>query len=295
MREVISRIPSANQAEVSRLNAMQSTLANMERSGANIGNAGAQTVTGQLLGSLTFAYVQAAKVVRSSNSGTMASAGSVGGDVSTGTEETETTKVLQAKIVRPKSMSEFSDFLTTWLMICHACGLGDVLILGTFLRDVVHDTISLNKGEWQVAHELFLCYLEVVETTSDPTLNIANVFARGSQDTMMQRAMQRSNEHFCIFRPNGRERERERERAREHDGGGTKKWNGNFNGKASTCCITFNLGRKDHPSSALNEAGACRYNHVCDHFVTDKGPRGQCGGKHPRGKCDNPNKSDKPV
>ena len=82
MREVISRIPSANQAEVSRLNAMQSTLANMERSGANIGNAGAQTVTGQLLGSLTFAYVQAAKVVRSSNSGTMASAGSVGGDVS---------------------------------------------------------------------------------------------------------------------------------------------------------------------------------------------------------------------
>ena len=36
-------------------------------------------------------------------------------------------------------------------------------------------------------------------------------------------------------------------------------------------------------------------NHICDHYVTDKGPKGQCGGKHPRIKCNNPNKCDKPV
>ena len=290
MREVIGRIPGANQAEVGRLNAMQSTLANMEKAGASMGHAGVQTINGQLLGAFTFAWVQAAKVVRSNTSGSVALAGAVKGDA-VGAEDTEASRVLQAKILRPQSMEEFADFQTCWLMICHALGLGDVLILGNFLRDVVHDTISLNKGDWRLAHELFLVYLEVVETTSDPALNISNVYARGAQDTMMQRAVVRSQEHFSIFRGKGKERER------ELDGGGpgAKKWNGAFNGKSQTCCLTFNLGKKEHPASALNDNGSCKYNHICDHFVTDKGPRGQCGGKHARSKCDNPNKCDKPV
>ena len=36
-----------------------------------------------------------------------------------------------------------------------------------------------------------------------------------------------------------------------------------------------------------------KYDHVCDQWVTDKGPKGRClSAKHKRGECDNPNKCD---
>lgn len=286
IREIATRMPGATQAEVQRLSAMQNTLTNLEKVGGNIGGAGVASITGQLLGAFTFAYAQAAMVVRVNTTNTVATL-----TQGEGSEAGEKTKPLHAKLIRPTSMAEFADFLTSWLLICHATGLADVLILGAFLRDVVYDTMSLRKLDWTVAHELFLVYVEHVETTSDASTTIANVYSKGAQDTFMQQATARAAEHFKsrIFRPSGTDPNG------TNGGGDGKKWNGSWNGKASTCCITFNLGRKDHPASALTESGSCRHNHICDAWVTDKGPKGQCGGKHPRVKCDNPNKCDKPV
>ena len=48
---------------------------------------------------------------------------------------------------------------------------------------VVHEQVSLFGLSWQQAHELFLVYLEAVETgTADSTLTIANVYESGGQD-----------------------------------------------------------------------------------------------------------------
>ena len=53
----------------------------------------------------------------------------------------------------------------------------------------------------------------------------------------------------------------------------------------------FNLGKKKHPANCLNEKGGCKFNHVCDAYVGDKGPGGRCGSdKHARHNCDNPAK-----
>ena len=184
------------------------------------------------------------------------------------------------------------DALFIWIGICAATGLAHVLTLTNFLHDVVFDTMLKLKREWQFAHELFLVYLERVETCDDRSLNLQNVFAAGAQDTLMVRAEDRVRSAFNtrgIFRPVGGGDDDRR--------GSGAKWNGSFNrDKNAQPCFTFNLGRKEHPASCLNERGGCRFAHVCDHWVSDKGPKGICrSDKHSRANCDNPAKCDAPV
>ena len=95
------------------------------------------------------------------------------------------TQMVKITFTRPRSMQEFSGMLTRWIMICHATGLANVLALGEFVCDVVHDTMSKLGHSWQIAHELLLVYLEVIETKADSSLNIRSIFASGSQDTYL--------------------------------------------------------------------------------------------------------------
>ena len=46
---------------------------------------------------------------------------------------------------------------------------------------------------------------------------------------------------------------------------------------------TFNLGKKKHPANCLNEKGGCKFKHVCDAYVGDKGTGGRCGSGRTRG------------
>ena len=99
---------------------------------------------------------------------------------------------------------------------------------------------------------------------------------------MIKRAMERlPNAGKGIFRLGGG--------GGDGDGDEVPKWNGSFNSKSSSTCLTFNLGKKPHPANCLNEKGGCKYNHICDAYVSDKGPGGRCGSdKHARINCDNP-------
>ena len=62
-------------------------------------------------------------------------------------------------------------------------------------------------------------------------------------------------------------------------------WNGTFNSKADLPCIAYNTG-SEHRQASLDSDGSCKFNHVCMQWVSDKGPRGIYGGKHPKGECD---------
>ena len=171
----------------------------------------------------------------------------------------------------------------TWTMLLSGLGIASILVSGAFLREVVYDPIADGTVTWEGAFELWLVYLEEVERTAGDEVNLANVYNRGAQDTMLKRAMERLpfRTSTGIFRGNGG----------NGDGGEGPKWNGSFNSKAAGSCLTFNLGKKQHPATCLNEKGGCKFNHVCDAFVGDKGPGGRCGSdKHGRQNCDNPAK-----
>ena len=49
--------------------------------------------------------------------------------------------------------------------------------------------------------------------------------------------------------------------------------------------MAFNKGT-EHTRGSLNPDGSCKYNHICMQWVADKGPRGICGGSHPKVECD---------
>ena len=153
---------------------------------------------------------------------------------------------------------------------------------------VVHEQMIFHGLRWQDAHELMLIYLEVVETApSGSSLSLSNVYDSGGQDMYRERAMMRAKSAF------GKKGDEDQDIFR----GDATTWNGQFTSTGNAKpCFTFNLGRKSHPSNALFANGCCKFNHICDHFVSDKGPNGICGStKHGRSKCDNPNRVDKPV
>ena len=148
--------------------------------------------------------------------------------------------------------------------------------------------MSKQGKSWQVAHELFLIYLEKVETCDDGSFTLFTVFNAGAQDTLLARAEDNARKNFGeeIFRREGGVTIIPQQRQAPD---GEVKFSGAFNQDASARpCITWNLGRKVHPRSSLNDKGGCLYRHVCDHWLDAKGEK-ICGStKHCRINCDNP-------
>ena len=279
--EVTTRLAAATtQIEIQRLNAMCTAITAKQRLGRGAHGAVASgDGTAELVGVYRYCAVLASKVVRTRLSQV---ASILPPDAAQGLDA-HAKVVPPEKIVKPKSMAEFSDVLMTWTMLLSGLGIASILVSGAFLREVVYDPIADGTVTWEGAFELWLVYLEEVERTAGDEVNLANVYNRGAQDTMLKRAMERLpfRTSTGIFRGNGG----------NGDGGEGPKWNGSFNSKSAGTCLTFNLGKKQHPATCLNEKGGCKFNHVCDAFVGDKGPGGRCGSdKHGRQNCDNPAK-----
>jgi hypothetical protein len=187
---------------------------------------------------------------------------------------------LSAKLVRPLSFAAFMRRLNLWVMIAHATGVDNVLIMTAYLDDVVF--VELGKGkDWKVVHELHLIYLRVVDEFED--LNLGNVYASGGQDTKMREAEANASQHFRGTRG-------------EPASGGEaqgKPWNCACNMAADRFCMSFNLKRA-HPATSIGSDGKCVYKHACDKFVLDAdGKKVKCGSTaHGRADCDNPRRVD---
>ena len=275
--EVTKRLGAAtSNIELQRLNSISTTIGHKIKLGR--GADGAIAVgdgTEELVGVFRYCAMLAGKVVRTRLS-------QVATVITPPQGDAQVKAVPPEKLVKPKTMAEFADILVTWTMLLSGLGLASILVSGAFLREVVFDTIADGTLPWEGAYELWLVYLEEVERTAGDDVNLSNVYNRGAQDTMIKRAMERlPNAGKPIFRPGGG--------GGDGDGDKEPKWNGSFNPKSSQTCLTFNLGNKQHPASCLNEKGGCKFNHACDAYVSDQGPKGRCGSvKHGRHNCDNP-------
>ena len=275
--EVTKRLGSAtSNIEIQRLNSISTALGHKIKLGR--GADGAIAVgdgTEELVGVFRYCAMLAGKVVRTRLSQVATVTTPPQGDA-------QVKAVPPEKLVKPKTMAEFADILVTWTMLLSGLGLASILVSGAFLREVVFDTIADGTLPWEGAYELWLVYLEEVERTAGDDVNLSNVYNRGAQDTMIKRAMERlPNAGKRIFRPGSG--------GGDGDGDEEPKWNGSFNPKSTQTCLTFNLGKKQHPANCLNEKGGCKFNHACDAYVSDKGPGGRCGSvKHGRHNCDNP-------
>jgi hypothetical protein len=178
---------------------------------------------------------------------------------------------LTATIRRPSSSEEFFETIHYFTLMVHALGLVSISLASTFIADVVYKTIRELKETWQLAHEYLLLMFERIENDSTRRLHFGNVLDNGGQDTLLAKA--RVNV-AAFFRPRGETPQL----------GGAKKFNGKFDKNAKQACVAYN-NDKEHNASSLSADGSCRFNHVCNQFVSDKGPAGMCWAAHPRCKC----------
>jgi hypothetical protein len=284
LNSILTRLVNVPANQVPKLNALVSTIGQMTKlrtSSTSVGTG----ANGELLGIFTFAWTQAGRVVQHANA-----ALAVAGEA-TSADTVESKVILQAKILRPRSQAEFAHMLTVWGMICHALGVANSLSTGAFVLKVVFDQ-QVNFGlSWQQAHELFLVYLEAIETAqSGRGLTLSNVYESGGQDMYREKAIARAKEHFKVG--NSSEGEKTKQEAE-------RIFRGGFNSSSTKCCLTFNLGRDKHPPNAIDAKGKCIFNHKCDHWVSEQ-PDGTKGGicgstKHGRHACDNPKRADAKV
>ena len=196
--------------------------------------------------------------------------------------------VLSSTIKRFKNSWDFMEALNLFMMFATALGLCSCVALAEFYEFVVFDTIRMRKQPWELAAELFVVMLRRIEDSAG-RLNLVNATNEVHLNTVMDEA-RANTEHFhgaAFFRTRAGN-------ARIDATDDDVKWNKKFTSTSKTACVYFNSGRS-HPASALHPDGTCKYNHVCDHWVTDKGKGGRCLGTagtpgHARLACDNPNK-----
>jgi len=202
-----------------------------------------------------------------------------------------------ADLVIPQMVHYFCLFM-------HALGFENILGLGVFVNHVVFDTVLKLGYTYMFALELLLVYLKALDASS--TLELTTIWEGGSQDTYLNKAKsefkRRWGDRSMFFRthggnPSGASPIVDESSSLNTPGAGwtkPRKWNGKFNQDSDAKpCVFYNL-HKEHPAKVLLEDGTCKFPHICDHFVTNKGSGGRCCSKnHTRDKCDNTAKGPK--
>ena len=180
-------------------------------------------------------------------------------------------------LTRPKTLVQTVAALNQWVMVLHATGLVNVLVLTPFLDEVFFEPLRNGEvSDHRVAFEMLVLYLQMI-VNSEGEWTLANVYVKsGGLDVVRKRA---EAAVLDIFRADGGIPEK---KAPKVDGAITAfTASGGF-------CLAYNLGNPHKPSALLADGSTCRFNHRCDLFVKDKGANGRCEGSHPRHLCDYP-------
>ena len=179
---------------------------------------------------------------------------------------------LSASLVRPTTESAFFEMIHLFQMVVIGLGLYTGVIVMRFVDDVVY--LALRMGEkWQVAFELFSLYMREVDLDVTGVVNIANVFRRGGQDTLLSEARRNAVVFFRTLGGNPNTT------LKLLGTTGTIAHNGKCNDASTRPCVDFNNGR---PCKRLSPDGTCQFAHKCNQYVSDKGPGGFCFAVHAR-------------
>ena len=126
-------------------------------------------------------------------------------------------------------------------------------------------------------------------------LNLLNIVNEAHLNTVYEEAMESAKYFYpAIFRAHPGKGEDDVCAVAGASDEGEIKYNGKWTRGAGPCSA-YNTGGK-HGKRVLTAEGKCKYDHVCDQWVSDKGPKGRClSAEHERGECDNPSKCAQPV
>ena len=243
------------------------------RAQQEVAKAGSSSNSGETVGLLRYLWAVTGKIaVRGSSTATITLEREAG---------VSGVQRLSEKIHRPVSMEQFSDMMFTFAAICHALGICNILLWASFSHEVVFEPLLTENYSWQFVHELLLVYLEDIDASTSLTFH--SVVTDGSTDRRRRMAEVACKVHYPnanIFRSGGKRTGLEDADAATHNGRYTK--------TSKQQCQDWNAGKT---CTRLHPNGTCKFNHVCNQWVTNKGKDGICGSTtHARHECDNPHK-----
>ena len=200
------------------------------------------------------------------------------------------------KLLRPLNYYQFSQALQLFILYGVQLAIFPFAAMSEFLLYVVHDTINKRGRPWQFAQELMLVMLKRIDDAGDlKKLNLLNIVNEAHLNTVYEEAMESAKYFYpAIFRAYPGKGEDDVCPLAGAPDEAEIKYNGKWTRGAGPCSV-FNTGGT-HGKHVLTAEGKCKYDHVCDHWVSDKGPKGRClSTEHERGECDNPSKCAQPV
>ena len=203
-----------------------------------------------------------------------------------------TSSSFSARIFRPGSMSDFGEMINLFIMICHGLAVASCMLLTEFFATVVYEGMRLRGESWMLTHEVMLIMFRRVED-SGGRLTLGSIFDDIYLNSIVEEAKLRVDMFFRTGAGNAL-------KAGPPTGTGVK-YNGKFSSDGKVCP---HFNREDpkqagksapHPHDCLKPDGTCKFNHVCNKWVSDKGKGGRClctAGTpgHARFACDNPNR-----
>jgi hypothetical protein len=203
-----------------------------------------------------------------------------------------------ARVFRPGSMNDFGEIINLFIMICHGLAVASCMLLTEFFATVVYEGMRLRGDSWMLSHEVMLIMFRRVED-SGGRITLGSVFDDIYLNSIIEEAKSRVDMFFRTGAGNAL-----------RDGPPVVTTGVKYNGKFTAdgkVCPHFN--REDpkqkgksasHPPDSLKPDGTCKFNHVCNKWVSDKGKNGRClctAGTpgHARFACDNPNRCGEAV
>jgi hypothetical protein len=214
-------------------------------------------------------------------------------DDSTSKEAKGTRSTFSARLTRPPTAIAVSALFNMFVAVLHATGLADTLASTMFLEEVYYEPVRNHILDWQVGFECVVIYLRMLEAQCTVrSYTLSNIFYKsGGMDAVRAEALSEAiTHHGPTFRTLGAN-PIETPTGGKKIGGGKDGKDEVYKGTVSECntnskmgCVAWNLGN-GHLAKHVDSNGKCKFNHVCDAWVTDKGPRGSCGGTHKRGAC----------
>ena len=234
-------------------------------------------------GILTFIFAKVSTFVMQKGMQIKLMVGGGTGDVRTSSSD------LTATLSRPDTFEQFGEMMNLFLLFVHNMAVVSATVVIDFYEHVVYDTIRMRNESWKLAFELMLVMFRRVED-SGGALTLATAYNEAHLNTVMDEA--RSN--LVFFRTLGGSPGNVNDDKKTN--GKKTKYNGKFTASAATTCTAYNNGT-DHLAAQLLPDGTCKHNHVCDHWVSNKGKKGKClcvqgTPGHKRSTCDNPHKCD---
>ena len=200
--------------------------------------------------------------------------------------------VLSTTIKRFKNPWDFMEALNLFMMFAVSLGLCTCTVMAEFYEFVVFDTIRMRGHPWQMAAEVLVVMLRRIEDSAG-ALTLVSATDEVHMNTVLDEARANTAHHHgeaVFFRTSGGNPHNPKQ------AGVGVKFNGKFTATSQIACVHFNSGG-EHPASALLPDGTCKFNHVCDHWVSNKGKAGRCMGTagtpgHTRRDCDDPHRCD---